>query len=189
MRFGIWIGNWILGSSLQSFYWGWVAEPMKSPFWLVTDDLFWRADFPGCVGSIWLTQTRSQVAKVGTPSWVKILNSELSHVSAMAVVHLKPIHPICTTKVPMWSPTFSPQLQVWERAAPVFRDTISCKKASFATCQKLTPPLRNLPRIPGGFNQWRKSGWWFPGIEVPPVIIHFSRIVHYKPSILEYPPF
>ena len=29
--------------------------------------------------------------------------------------------------------------------------------------------------------------WWFPGIGVPPVIIHFHRIFPNKPSILGYP--
>ena len=35
-------------------------------------------------------------------------------------------------------------------------------------------------------NQWETSTWGFPKIGVPPVIIHFSGIFPYKPSIWEY---
>ena len=40
---------------------------------------------------------------------------------------------------------------------------------------------------------WQKKmvwlHWGFPEIGVPPVIIHFNGILHYKPSILGYPHF
>ena len=34
---------------------------------------------------------------------------------------------------------------------------------------------------------WPVGIWWFPEIGVPLVIIHFTRIFPYKPSILGYP--